>query len=95
MNDARSLTHSGWECGRHAAWTPRRPAAQEVGYVKGRGAMATARRFIGGGGGPLPGEGILCVDGGPGRARIRRRILGREAEGKRLDQVDLFKDKRH
>ncbi|MDR2445827.1 MAG: hypothetical protein LBD58_00835 [Treponema sp.] len=66
--------------------------------AKGReGATATAR-FVGERRG-FTGRNFRareCYASTAGRdgARIRMRILGREAEGKRLDQVDLFKDKR-
>jgi putative transposase len=73
---------------------PKYSVTQVVGYIKGKSAIGIARRFVvrqrNFTGQNFWGRGSTV---GWDEAQIRKYILEQEAEDKRLDQFDLFKDK--
>jgi putative transposase len=76
---------------------PKYSVAQMVGYIKGKSAIAIARRFVGRqknfSGQNFWARGYYVSTVGRDEATIRRYIREQEAEDKRLDQLELFKDK--
>jgi putative transposase len=76
---------------------PKYSVAQVVGYIKGKSAIAIARRFVGRQknftGQNFWARGYYVTTVGRDEAAIRKYILAQEEEDKRLDQLELFKDK--
>jgi putative transposase len=76
---------------------PKYSAARVIGCIKGKSAAAIARRFAGKEknftGQNFRARGYYVSAAGRDEAVIRRYIQDQEAEDKRLDQLDLFKDK--
>jgi putative transposase len=76
---------------------PKYSVAQVVGYIKGKSAIAIARRFVGRQknftGQNFWARGYYVSTVGRDEATIRKYIREQEAEDKRLDQLELFKDK--
>jgi putative transposase len=76
---------------------PKYSVAQVVGYIKGKSAIAIARRFVGRQknftGQNFWARGRYVSTVGRDETSIRKYILEQEAEDKRLDQLELFKDK--
>jgi putative transposase len=68
-----------------------------VGYIKGKSAIAIARRFVGRRknftGQNFWARGYYVSTVGRDEATIGKYIREQEAEDKRLDQLELFKDK--
>jgi hypothetical protein len=71
--------------------------SQVVGYIKGKSAIAIARRFVGRQknftGQNFWARGYYESTAGRDEATIRRYIQEQEAEDKRQDEQELFKDK--
>lgn len=76
---------------------PKYSVAQVVGYIKGKSAIAIARRFVGKQknftGQNFWARGYYVTTVGRDEAAIRKYICAQEAEDKRLDQLEMFKDK--
>jgi putative transposase len=76
---------------------PKYSAAQAAGYIKGKSAAATARRFAGRQknftGQNFRAGGYYVSTAGRDEAAIRKHIQEQEAEDQRLDQLEMFKDK--
>ena len=76
---------------------PKYSVAQVVGYIKGKSAIAIARRFVGRQknfiGQNFWARGYYVTTVGRDEAAMRKYILAQEEEDKRLDQLELFKDK--
>jgi putative transposase len=76
---------------------PKHSVAQVVGYIKGKSAIAIARRFVGRQknftGQNFWARGYYVSTVGRDEASIRRYIQEQESEDKRLDQLEMFKDK--
>jgi putative transposase len=76
---------------------PKYSVAQVVGYIKGKSAIAIARRFVGKqknfSGQNFWARGYYVSTVGRDEATIRKYIQEQEAEDKRLDQLEMFKDK--
>jgi len=76
---------------------PKYSVAQVVGYIKGKSAIAIARRFVGRQknftGQNFWARGYYVTTVGRDEAAIRRYISAQEVEDKRLDQLEMFKDK--
>jgi putative transposase len=76
---------------------PKYSVAQVVGYIKGKSAIAIARRFVGKEknftGQNFWARGYYVSTVGRDETAIRKYIQEQEQEDKRLDQLDLFKDK--
>jgi putative transposase len=75
---------------------PKYSVAQVVGYIKGKSAIAIARRFVGKQknftGQNFWARGYYVSTVGRDEATIRKYIQEQEVEDKRLDQLELFKD---
>jgi putative transposase len=71
--------------------------SQVVGYLKGKSAIAIARRFIGRQknftGQNFWARGYYVTTVGRNEDSIRKYIQAQEVEDKRLDQLEMFKDK--
>jgi putative transposase len=67
-----------------------------VGYIKGKSAIATARTYLGKRnnftGENFWARGCLVSTAGRDEEVVKRYIREREAENKRLDQLEMFKD---
>ena len=76
---------------------PKYSVAQVVGYIKGKSAIAIARQFVGRQknftGQNFWARGYYVTTVGRDEAVIRKYIEAQEAEDKRLEQLELFKDK--
>ena len=77
---------------------PKYSVAQVVGYIKGKSAIAIARRFVGRQknftGQNFWARGYYVTTVGRDEAAVRKYILAQEEEeDKRLGQLELFKDK--
>jgi putative transposase len=76
---------------------PKYSAAQAVGYIKGKSAIAIARPYVGKQknftGQNIWARGYYVTTVGRDEAAIRKYIQAQEAEDKRLDQLEMFKDK--
>ena len=76
---------------------PKYSVAQVVGYIKGKSAIAIARRFVGRQknftGQNFWARGYYVTTVGRDEAVIRKYIQAQEAEDKRLEQLEMFKDK--
>ena len=76
---------------------PKYSVAQVVGYIKGKSAIAIARRFVGKQknftGQNFWARGYYVTTVGRDEAAIRKYIQAQEVEDKRLDQLEMFKDK--
>jgi len=76
---------------------PKYSVAQVVGYIKGKSAIAIARRFVGRqknfSGQNFWARGYYVTTVGRDEAVIRKYIQAQEAEDKRLEQLEMFKDK--
>jgi putative transposase len=76
---------------------PKYSAVQVIGCIKGKSAAAIARRFAGKEknftGQNFRARGCYVSAAGRDEAVIRKYIQDQEAENKRLDQLNLFKDK--
>jgi putative transposase len=76
---------------------PKYSVAQVVGYIKGKSAIAIARQFVGRQknftGQNFWARGYYVTTVGRDEAVIRKYIQTQEAEDKRLDQLEMFKDK--
>jgi putative transposase len=76
---------------------PKYSVAQVVGYIKGKSAIAIARRFVGKRqnftGQNFWARGYYVSTVGRDEATIRKYIREQEVEDQRLDQLELFKDK--
>jgi putative transposase len=74
---------------------PKHSVAQVVGHIKGKSAIAIARRFVGRQknftGQNFWARGCYVSTAGRDETTIRKHIRGQEAEDKRLDQLELFK----
>jgi putative transposase len=75
---------------------PKYSVAQVVGYIKGKSAIAIARRFVGKQrnftGQSFWARGYYVTTVGRDETVIRKYIQAQEAEDKRLEQLELFKD---
>jgi putative transposase len=71
--------------------------AQVIGYIKGKSTIAIARRFVGKEknftGQNFWARGYYISTVGLDEATIRKYIHEQKAEDKRLDQLEMFKDK--
>jgi putative transposase len=76
---------------------PKYSVAQVVGYIKGKSAIAIARRFVGRQknftGENFWARGYYVSTVGRDEIAIRRYIQEQEDEDKRQDQLEMFKDK--
>ena len=76
---------------------PKYSVAQVVGYIKGKSAIAIARRFIGRQKNftwqNFWARGYYVTTVGRDEDVIRKYIQAQEIEDKRLDQLEMFKDK--
>jgi putative transposase len=76
---------------------PKYSVAQVIGYIKGKSAIAAARRFVGKErnftGQNFWARGYYVSTVGRDEETIRKYIQDQEVEDKRLDQLELFKDK--
>ena len=76
---------------------PKYSVAQVVGYIKGKSAIAIARRFVGKQrnftGQNFWARGYYVNTVGRDEAAIRKYIQAQETEDQRLDQLEMFKDK--
>ena len=76
---------------------PKYSVAQVVGYIKGKSARAIARRFVGRQknitGQNFWARGYYVSTVGRDEATIRKYIREQETEDKRLDRLEMFKDK--
>jgi putative transposase len=76
---------------------PEYSVAQVIGYIKGKSAVAIARRFVGRqknfAGQNFWARGYFVSTVGRDEATIRKYIQEQEAEDQRLDQLEMFKDK--
>jgi putative transposase len=74
---------------------PKYSVAQVVGYIKGKSAIAIARRFVGKQknftGQNFWARGYYVSTVGRDEAAIRKYIREQEVEDQRLDQLELFK----
>ena len=77
---------------------PKYAVAQVVGYIKGKSAIAIARNYMGRQknftGQNFWARGYYVSTVGRDEQTIRQYIREQEAEDKRLDQLDLFKDEK-
>ena len=77
---------------------PKYSVAQVVGYIKGKSAISIARNFMGRQknftGMNFWARGYYVSTVGRDEQTIRQYILEQEAEDKRLDQLELFKDEK-
>jgi putative transposase len=75
---------------------PKYSVAQVVGYIKGKSAIATARNYLGRKrdftGQNFWAKGYYVSTVGRDEETIKKYIQEQEAEDKRLDQLELFKD---
>jgi putative transposase len=75
---------------------PKYSVAQVVGYIKGKSAIAIARRFVGKQrnftGQSFWARGYYVTTVGRDETVIRKYIQAQEEEDKRLEQLELFKD---
>jgi putative transposase len=76
---------------------PKYSVAQVVGYIKGKSAIAIARRFVGKQknftGQNFWARGYYVTTVGRDETTIRKYIQAQESEEQRLDQLEIFKDK--
>ena len=76
---------------------PKYSVAQVVGYIKGKSAIAIARRFVGRQknftGQNFWARGYYVTTVGRDETAIRKYIQVQETEDKRLDQLEIFKEK--
>ena len=76
---------------------PKYAVAQVIGYIKGKSAIAIARRFAGRqknfSGQNFWARGYYVSTVGRDEATIRKYIREQEAEDHRLDELEMFKDK--
>ena len=76
---------------------PKYSVAQVVGYIKGKSAIAIARRFVGRQknftGQNFWARGYYVTTVGRDETAIRKYIQAQETEDKRLDQLEIFKEK--
>ena len=76
---------------------PKYSVAQVVGYIKGKSAIAIARRFVGRqknfAGQNFWARGYSVSTVGRNEEAVRKYIQEQEVEDQRLDQLELFKDK--
>ena len=77
---------------------PKYAVAQVVGYIKGKSAIAIARNFMGRqknfSGLNFWARGYYVSTVGRDEQTIKQYIREQEAEDKRLDQLELFKDEK-
>jgi putative transposase len=75
---------------------PKYAVAQVIGYIKGKSAIAIARRFAGKqknfSGQNFWARGYYASTVGRDEATVRKYIREQEAEDHRLDQLEMFKD---
>jgi putative transposase len=75
---------------------PKYSVSQVIGYIKGKSAIAIARQFQGKRqnftGESFWARGYYVSTVGRDEETIKRYIREQEAEDKRLDQLDIFKD---
>jgi putative transposase len=76
---------------------PKYSVAQVIGYIKGKSAIAIARRFAGKEknftGQNFWARGYYVSSVGRDVATIRKYIQGQEDEDRRQDQLEMFRDK--
>jgi putative transposase len=76
---------------------PKYAVAQVIGYIKGKSAIAIARRFVGKqknfSGQNFWARGYYVSTVGRDEATIRKYIREQEAEDHRLAQLEMFRDK--
>ena len=76
---------------------PKYSVAQVVGYIKGKSAIAIARQFVGKRknftGQNFWARGYYVTTVGRDETAIRKYIQAQEAEDKRLEQLEMFKDR--
>ena len=76
---------------------PKYAVAQVIGYIKGKSAIAIARRFVGKqrnfSGQNFWARGYYVSTVGRDEATIRKYIREQEAEDHRIDQLEMFKEK--